>query len=144
MIRKAESQDIDAIIRVLSSFDFALVPEKNHSVIDSRFPEQFLLTNRVLEFAWEHSFVAEREGTIVGFYHYTITNEQTATTRLLTVLPGYREHGYGTQLQLARMRAAYENGITELHTSSGTPNRLDGTKSISDTPSTELRITLTA
>jgi len=125
MIRKAEPQDIDAIIRVLSSFDFTLLPEKNRSVIDPRFPDHFRLSNRVVEFAWERSFVAERDGEIVGFCHYTITGETTAATRLLTVLPECREYGYGTQLQLARMEAAYKSGITELHTSSAHPKSIE-------------------
>ena len=80
MIRKAEPADIDAIIHVLKSYDFILLPEESGSVIDSRFPDQFMLSNQVSEFVWDRSFVAEVDGSIVGFCHYTILDEKNAKT----------------------------------------------------------------
>lgn len=124
MIRKANPKDIDGIIHVLASYDFIVIPEEPDGIIDVRFPNQFLLSNRVSEFAWEQSFVAEEVYSIVGFCHYTTIDEHTAQTRLLTVLPKYRGHGLGMQLHIARMKAAYDNGIVELHTHSEHPKSI--------------------
>jgi N-acetylglutamate synthase-like GNAT family acetyltransferase len=124
MIRKANPADIDGILHVLGMYDFTVLPEKSGATIDQRFPGKFLLSNNVSEFVWDRSFVAEEDGAIVGFCHYTTIDDQTAKTRLLTVLPSHRGTGLGKQLHIARMKAAYDNGIVKLHTESEHPKSI--------------------
>ena len=116
---------MDGIIHVLKSYDFTVLPEEPNSVIDTRFPDQFLISNHVSEFVWDRSFVAEHDGEIVGFCHYTIIDQHSAQTRLLAVLPEHQSLGLGKQLQIARMKAAYGQGIEKLHTHSEHPKSIE-------------------
>ena len=116
MIRKAEEADIDGILNVLRCYNFKVIKAFDGAPIDEDYGETITLYNQVSEIDLRNGFVAVIDGKIVGFSHYKHLHEATAKTTLITVLPEYAGHGLGKELQLARMKEAYEKGCKELIT----------------------------
>ena len=115
-VRPAGAGDIDAVLEVLGGyFAKSLVP-KDGAIIDGDFGDTITLCNDVTELDWGRSFVVEHKGGIVGFCNWRPVGQKVAKTTLITVLPEHRQHGYGRQLQVARMRQAIEKGMETLFT----------------------------
>ena len=72
-----------------------------------------------------NAFVALYNEKIVGFSHYKHVKEKLAKTTIMTVLPEYRKLGIGKDLQIARMKDAYNRGYKQLITYCDTPKVAD-------------------
>jgi len=116
MIRKAEEKDIDGILDVLAQYDFRVLNTEDGAVLDPEVGELLTLYNEVSALDLAHGFVVEENQRIVGFAHYKIIDKKTAKTTLMTVLPECRGKGWGKELQVARMREAFERGSETLLT----------------------------
>ena len=121
MIRKAIESDIDGILKVLSHYDFKVIKAAEGSCIDDDYTDKITLYNQVSKIDLQNAFIAIHDGKIVGFSHYKNLEEGTAKTTLITVLPECQGLGLGKELQIARMREAYEKGYKKLITYCETP-----------------------
>ena len=116
MIRRATLDDLQPIIRVLSHYNFQPLKIEDGHIIDVNGGEILSVYNEVSFLDVDDGFVAEFEGRIVGFSHFKKLKEGSAKTTLLSVNPEYRKHGFGKDLQIARMRAAIDRGFKDLIT----------------------------
>ena len=121
MIRKAEESDIDEILHVLKCYNFKVIKAVEGSPIDDDYGDTITLYNQISGIDLRNGFVAVIDGKIVGFSHYKHLNARTAKTTLITVMPEYAGLGLGKELQLARMKEAYEKGYKKLITYCETP-----------------------
>lgn len=67
------------------------------------------------------SFVAERDGKVLGTASYIVLGPETAETASLAVDPGSRGLGLGYRLQAARLEAMWERGIRHVRTETDRP-----------------------
>jgi N-acetylglutamate synthase-like GNAT family acetyltransferase len=125
MIRKAVESDIEGILQVLGYYNFKVVNAVDGSVIDDDYDKQITLYNHVSELNLQNAFLSIKDGNIVGFSHYKLLENDVAKTTLLTVLPECRGLGLGEKLQVARMRAAYDEGCRKLITFCETPSTVN-------------------
>ena len=121
MIRKAKESDIEGILNVLSRYNFKVLNPVDKAPIDDEIKELVTIYNEISELNLKNAFVAEYEGKIVGFSHYKLYKDGKAKTTLITVSPDYRKHGFGKELQLARMKDAYKHGYKILVTFTENP-----------------------
>jgi len=121
MIRKAKESDIEGIFNVLSRYNFKVLNPVDKAPIDDEIKELIAFNNELSELNLKNAFVAEHKNKIVGFSHYKSYKDGKAKTTLITVLPEYRKHGFGKELQLARMKDAYKNGYKILVTFTENP-----------------------
>jgi ribosomal protein S18 acetylase RimI-like enzyme len=56
-------------------------------------------------------WVAEADGTVVGFVAYVLSEEKTGEVQLLAVHPEYQNRGIGTELNLFALRKMKESGM---------------------------------
>lgn len=124
MIRQAHVEDMPEIVKVLESYFLTLLPDQGERLLDKRFGSHITLSNQIVEYNPEQTFVALHENKIVGCAHYHMLDAETAKTTILTVLPEARKLGFGKELQKARMQQAYECGAKLLFTSSEHPDSI--------------------
>jgi len=116
VVRPAKAADVDDILAVLAGYFARPLNPVDGAPIDAGFTDAIILCNDVTEIALERSFVASHKGKVVGFCNWKPVGQKVAKTTLMTVLPEHRQHGYGRQLQVARMRQAIEKGMETLFT----------------------------
>ena len=104
-IRKMRSEDYAASMQILDKWNMAPVA-----------PSATLQNPERSELDIEHSFVAERDGVIVGVSSYIVHSPELAETASLAVDPSCQGLGLGYQLQLARLREMQAKGIRKVHT----------------------------
>lgn len=115
-VRRAAAGDIDKILCVLGGYFAKPLTSIDGAPIDADFGDTLTVCNDVTELSLERSFVAECKGEVVGFCNWKPVGQKVAKTTLITVLPEHRKHGYGWQLQVARMKQAIEKGMETLFT----------------------------
>lgn len=124
-IRKVKEQDLNDIVKVLSHYNFKIISAVDNFPIDDSSVDKITLHNNISGLDLNTAFVAIWDRRIVGFSHYKHVKEDLATTTLMTVLPNYRRLGIGQELQLARMKEAYDRGYKRLITYCETPSTVD-------------------
>ena len=72
-----------------------------------------------------NSFVAERDGEILGMASYLMLGPDTAETASLAVDPASRGLGLGYQLQVARLEAMWRRGVRRVRTETDRPATID-------------------
>jgi N-acetylglutamate synthase-like GNAT family acetyltransferase len=105
IIRKMCDDDVDAAMAILREWNMAPVAAS----ADIQDPERS-------ELNVDNSFVALRDGEIVGVCSYIIHAPHLAETASLAVSAGCRGLGVGDQLQRARLLELKRLGIKTLHT----------------------------
>lgn len=116
MIRRATIDDLASIVDVLSHYNFQPLSSIDGHVIDRDGNDILTVYNEISMLDTHDGFVAEYEGKIVGFSHFKKYKEGSAKTTLLSVDPQFRKHGFGKDLQLARMKAAHDRGYYKMIT----------------------------
>lgn len=110
VIRKMQPQDMAAALALLDKWNMAPIqasqavphPERSQLHID-------------------HTFVALRQGELVGVASYILLGGGRAETASLAVDPQYLGCGIGYELQRARMDEMRRKGVTQLQTESDRP-----------------------
>lgn len=108
IIRPMTESDVPAALGILKQWNMAPRPEEpdaERSQIDVA-----------------RSFVAERDGKILGTASYIVLGPGTAETASLAVDPGSRGLGLGYRLQAARLQAMWEQGIRRVRTETDRPD----------------------
>lgn len=105
VIRKMRVGDLDAAMAVLGEWNMAPILASK----DIQDPERS-------ELNIANSFVALKDGLVVGVCSYIIHTPHLAETASLAVSPGCRGLGVGDQLQRARMMELKDLGIKILRT----------------------------
>lgn len=97
-IRKAEAQDVEAILAVVDSNTDRLLARDREEIVS------------LLDTFW----VAEDGGRIVGCSCLEIYSPKIAELRSLAVLPEYRGRGHGAALTAAAVEEAERRGIPQV------------------------------
>jgi N-acetylglutamate synthase-like GNAT family acetyltransferase len=126
IIRRVEARDVDAVFECLRTYGFHLLGGPS---ADPDFPAGAVLSvrNAISHFDLrERCWLAEREGTVLGFCNWAWIDEAqgTAKTLLIVVLPAARSLGVGSLLQQRRMEEMRELGAREVHTWSDDPKAI--------------------
>jgi ribosomal protein S18 acetylase RimI-like enzyme len=118
-IRPFKSSDIDDLIAltllafepVFISFEKILGP----SIYPIIYPDwrkrqkegvEYLSTNTKINL-----WVAEVDGTVIGYIAYELYDDQTGEVQLLAVHPDYQNHGIGTELNNLALQKMKEGGV---------------------------------
>lgn len=113
LIRKATEADRVDILRIMEHWNMHHVPSEEMPELDiSCF------------------FIAEQEGRVVGASGYKILSTKEGKTTLLGVDPHINGKGIGRKLQLARMKAMYEQGAESLITNADRPRTISWYKEL--------------
>lgn len=107
VIRPMRAEDVPAATAILDRWNMAPTPDEpdaERSGIDV-----------------ERSFVAVRNGTILGTASYIPLGPGEAETASLAVDPAARGLGLGYRLQAARLEAMWKNGVTRVRTETDRP-----------------------
>lgn len=107
IIRPMRASDVPTALEILKQWNMAPRPEEpdaERSRIDVA-----------------RSFVAERDGKILGTASYIVLGPGTAETASLAVDPGSRGLGLGYRLQAARLEAMWAQGIRHVRTETDRP-----------------------
>ena len=107
MIEPAEEKDVPAILEIMKTANMHYVPSPEMPDLD-----------------WKCFFVAKVEGKIAGAAGYKILSPTEAKTTLMVVHPDYRRFGIGMALQVRRMKAMRDQGITTLTTNADIPETI--------------------
>lgn len=107
IIRPMRESDVPAALAILKQWN-----------MDPR-PEEPNAERSELDVA--RSFVAERDGKIMGTASYIVLEPGSAETASLAVEPGSRGLGLGYRLQAARLEAMWEQGIRHVRTETDRP-----------------------
>lgn len=103
-IRNATSIDREHIINVMKPWNMHHVPSEEMEELDiSCF------------------FVATINDKVVGASGYKLLSNEKGKTTLLGVLPGNNGMGIGSQLQEARLKAMYDQGVKKVITNADRP-----------------------
>ena len=106
-IRKMHPGDVGDAVEILEQWNMAPrgdLPNAERSEIDV-----------------EKSFVAEKDGHIVGTASYIVHDPEYGETASLAVDPEFRGFGIGARLQEARLREMHERGVRRVRTETDRP-----------------------
>lgn len=106
-IRAMRESDVPRALEILQQWNMAPRPEEPDA------------ERRGIDVA--RSFVAERDGIILGTASYIVLGPGTAETASLAVDPGSRGLGLGYRLQAARLEAMWARGIRHVRTETDRP-----------------------
>ena len=110
VIRKMQPQDMNAVMAILGKWN--MVPTEASKTVPN--PERSDLNI-------DNTFVALRQGKLVGVASYILLGDDRAETASLAVDPQYLGCGIGYELQLARLEEMRSKGIKHLQTESDRP-----------------------
>lgn len=113
IIRKAKESDRRDILRIMEFWNMHHVPSEE-----------------MPDLAIECFFVAESNGRIIGASGYKMLSPTEGKTTLLGVDPNINGKGIGRKLQLARMKAMYEQGAVTLITNADRPRTISWYKEL--------------
>lgn len=112
-IRKMKSEDMEAVIEILSKWNMAPVK------FTPEIPEPIRSSINI-----NNSFVALDGKRIVGVCSYSIHSSELAETASLALEPEYRGKGIGHKLQMARLKEMKEKGVKKLITHADRPETI--------------------
>ena len=113
IIRNAVDSDRADILRIMEFWNMHHVPSEEMPDLDIRC-----------------FFVAEQDGRIVGASGYKMIGPKEGKTTLLGVDPRINGKGIGRKLQLARMKAMYDQGAESLITNADRPRTISWYKKL--------------
>jgi 2-dehydropantoate 2-reductase len=111
MIRPMRPEDVPAATALLAKWNMAPMPDRPDAERSG--------------IVVEHSFVAERDGRILGMASYLMLSADEAETASLAVDPDSRGLGLGYRLQVARLEAMRRRGVRRVRTETDRPATVD-------------------